>query len=625
MSKVAVRLQQVKKHLINGLIRHLAQSRLFGYVIVLLPLLQFRRAVKRVLNPLLYEFEKPIENPNSSSSNSVQRLALIQFSDCKPYDEPSKSGLTIDGVSVNLITEEVPCGIMTGDLTVTGGGSLDIDMGFKHWEGDDKSTSDNMYGVYAKELTVDGTDNTLKQLDISISSDTNKGMYLDGLYLEKNLNLSKCSAAIKIVDNVAIHDDSGAVGIGIIDYNIDADGQATILNSTVDIKVKGKRADGILAQTTGISVTNSEMNITATSTNGSTGIQTSSKDIEIDNSAVNIKSIQTENQGGQIDGIYSPTCNVIIQKQSTVTIVGQSISPNPSRSCLDGKNVTVTGNSTVNITGTATANTTDPSEQERVDSYGISAVDTFTAEDSTVNVDLTTTISPNVTYSKIVKSWGINGGKSVSIDNSAVNVISRGNLTEATLAENPTFIFRGISSFEEVYGEDDKIGTISVSGNEEVKADVILTGTSRTGEAFMPTATLIPDADGNTLLIEKKPDGAWYYLDAKTGVRQLGWQKSGNTWYYLDPASGKMYAGGEYLIGGETYYFYSWGGMASGWWYLDEETGLWYYFRGNGAMAKNAWIEWKGKYYYVGSTGAMLVNTTTPDGYRVDGRGKWIR
>ncbi len=120
-------------------------------------------------------------------------------------------------------------------------------------------------------------------------------------------------------------------------------------------------------------------------------------------------------------------------------------------------------------------------------------------------------------------------------------------------------------------------------------------------------------------------DSDWYYLDAFTGAQQFGWVRVKNTWYYLDPETGKMYADGQYVIDRETYYFYDWGGMAAAWWYLDADTGLWYYFRGNGAMAKSAWIEWKGEYYYVGSSGAMLVNTATPDGYRVDGDGKWIR
>lgn len=52
-----------------------------------------------------------------------------------------------------------------------------------------------------------------------------------------------------------------------------------------------------------------------------------------------------------------------------------------------------------------------------------------------------------------------------------------------------------------------------------------------------------------------------------------------------------------------------------------EIGGAWYYFEGNGYMAANKWIG----NYYVGSNGAMLTNTTTPDGYKVDENGAWIK
>ena len=113
----------------------------------------------------------------------------------------------------------------------------------------------------------------------------------------------------------------------------------------------------------------------------------------------------------------------------------------------------------------------------------------------------------------------------------------------------------------------------------------------------------------------------WYLYD--NGTKLTGWQKDGNTWYYLDE-KGVMLCNGLAEIDGKTYYFYDWGGMASAWWHKDED-GNWYYFRGNGAMAISSWIEWKGEYYYVGADGKMLTNTTTPDGYRVDANGVWIR
>lgn len=59
----------------------------------------------------------------------------------------------------------------------------------------------------------------------------------------------------------------------------------------------------------------------------------------------------------------------------------------------------------------------------------------------------------------------------------------------------------------------------------------------------------------------------------------------------------------------------------NGWQYIDN---LWYYFDENGYM-KTGWILYKDAWYYCGESGAMLVNTTTPDGYYVNGDGVWVQ
>ena len=56
---------------------------------------------------------------------------------------------------------------------------------------------------------------------------------------------------------------------------------------------------------------------------------------------------------------------------------------------------------------------------------------------------------------------------------------------------------------------------------------------------------------------------------------------------------------------------------ASAWREID---GKWYYFGTDTYMTANQWIG----NYYVGVDGAMLINTTTPDGYRVGADGAWI-
>jgi hypothetical protein len=71
-----------------------------------------------------------------------------------------------------------------------------------------------------------------------------------------------------------------------------------------------------------------------------------------------------------------------------------------------------------------------------------------------------------------------------------------------------------------------------------------------------------------------------------------------------------------------------------GWWYMQsngqyttgwiQDNGKWYYLGQDGYM-KTGWQEYNGKYYYLNTDGSMAVNTTTPDGYKVDGNGVWIQ
>lgn len=74
-------------------------------------------------------------------------------------------------------------------------------------------------------------------------------------------------------------------------------------------------------------------------------------------------------------------------------------------------------------------------------------------------------------------------------------------------------------------------------------------------------------------------------------------------WYYLDPNTGEM---------------------AVGWHFIN---GAWYYFNtGNSAPT---WSQVDGKWVYghsdVRPFGSMYRNEATPDGYRVDANGAWIR
>ena len=99
----------------------------------------------------------------------------------------------------------------------------------------------------------------------------------------------------------------------------------------------------------------------------------------------------------------------------------------------------------------------------------------------------------------------------------------------------------------------------------------------------------------------KTEKGYWYYLNASGAMMHDGWAKINDTWYF----------------------FKNFGGMAEGW---VKDGNTWYYLTpGSGAMVSNGWSLINGKYYYFDASGAMLANTTTPDGYKVDASGAWVK
>ena len=132
-----------------------------------------------------------------------------------------------------------------------------------------------------------------------------------------------------------------------------------------------------------------------------------------------------------------------------------------------------------------------------------------------------------------------------------------------------------------------------------------------------------------------KQDGAWYYFDGNGNSVKNAWQGS----YYLK-ADGKMaqsewiydssYQAWYYLKSDGSYAKNAWQGayylksngkMAQGEWVYDSSYQAWYYLKSDGSYARNAW---QGS-YYLKSNGKMAVNERTPDGYRVDGSGKWVK
>ncbi len=139
-------------------------------------------------------------------------------------------------------------------------------------------------------------------------------------------------------------------------------------------------------------------------------------------------------------------------------------------------------------------------------------------------------------------------------------------------------------------------------------------------------------------------DGHWYYMDYEKGIMTKGWMQSPESglWYYFDPNEGYMLYD-CWLCDPDTnmwYYLDPDGAMCTSWiivddvWYFLDMNGAmctgwniindkWYLFHINGSML-TGWQESGGKHYFMTDNGDCLMNTTTPDGYRVDENGARI-
>ena len=122
------------------------------------------------------------------------------------------------------------------------------------------------------------------------------------------------------------------------------------------------------------------------------------------------------------------------------------------------------------------------------------------------------------------------------------------------------------------------------------------------------------DSEETTLSGWQQNGGNWFYYENNNAVTD--WKNINGTWYYFDE-SGVMTTNWQ-KVSGAWYYMDNSGAMQTDW---KEIGSAWYYFNADGVMQANRWVG----DYYLGSSGAMLVNTTTPDGYRVDASGKWIQ
>ncbi len=114
---------------------------------------------------------------------------------------------------------------------------------------------------------------------------------------------------------------------------------------------------------------------------------------------------------------------------------------------------------------------------------------------------------------------------------------------------------------------------------------------------------------------------AWsgnYYLKAGGYMAKSEWIYDNNyqSYYYLT-------AEGSYARNAwsGSYYLKSDGKMAKSEWIYDSSYQSYYYLTSEGSYARNTWVG----DYYLKSNGKMAVNERTPDGYTVDGSGKWVK
>ena len=109
-----------------------------------------------------------------------------------------------------------------------------------------------------------------------------------------------------------------------------------------------------------------------------------------------------------------------------------------------------------------------------------------------------------------------------------------------------------------------------------------------------------------------------YYLKSNGKMAKGEWIYDNNykSYYYL--TSEGSYARNKWV---GDYYLKSDGKMAKGEWIYDNNYSSYYYLTSEGSYAHGTWVG----DYYLKSNGKMAVNERTPDGYQVDGSGKWIR
>ena len=169
------------------------------------------------------------------------------------------------------------------------------------------------------------------------------------------------------------------------------------------------------------------------------------------------------------------------------------------------------------------------------------------------------------------------------------------------------------------------VATIDRDGNitahKSATTTITVTSDSKT---YSTTVTVSDNASSNTSSAQDikygrwiRSGSRWWFKHSDGSYTANGWEKIDGKWYRFDN-SGWMQTG--WVKDGSWYYLDGSGAMKTGWL---KDNGSWYYLDSSGAM-KTGWMKVSGKWYYAYKSGALAINTTTPDGYRVNYNGEWI-
>lgn len=113
--------------------------------------------------------------------------------------------------------------------------------------------------------------------------------------------------------------------------------------------------------------------------------------------------------------------------------------------------------------------------------------------------------------------------------------------------------------------------------------------------------------------------GDWKLYIKKMNGKDVG---HSNTWVSIDRTV--VDENGNFINVKDYYYFDFYEKMVAGW-YIDPSGDVYYLNTDEKELGRmvRGWCEISDDYYYFDDMGVLLKNTITPDGFYVDGEGKW--